>query len=527
MARSAPLSAADWRFLLPESGEEPLETMILLGGSDELARLLKTLRVARRITTTLPRDESADAVIVLEGHGELDLAAARSSLSTRGVLYLEISRWRQRSSPRKMHSLLMASGFHHPRLYALAPHPRAARVYVPLQSPEPLAWYVRSAYDPPSRTRHLVGDVMQWAGKSGGRLVTSLLPWYCATATATDQQGGSPAVLPSAVPGYDDLYPLMLADTGNRVVLLPFTHHGSEPEAVIKVPKVESVNDRTINEHAALSMLRARLPAELLPSIPRPVGLPNHRGLRIGVESYLRGRSLTRLTTSWWRRSEQKVDDLNAATRWLSRFHEATIVERVPWPKARTRCLESTIAEYQEHFGEDELERELFSLAGRSAGRLADVTLPTVWQHRDFNIWNVLDDGGTIRVLDWEGLQPGPALTDLLHFATHWHEAVAGTADEDERLRAFEDLWLSARTSRHSRAVYDAIQRYTVAMDVDRRLVPFMLLYTWLELAIRRSRQQRDQGVEVASPRQGNRNVAYIKLMARHRARLFEHFTFH
>jgi len=58
-------------------------------------------------------------------------------------------------------------------------------------------------------------------------------------------------------------------------------------------------------------------------------------------------------------------------------------------------------------------------------------------------------------------------------------------------------------------------------VGLDARLLPVLLCYTWVELALRRADQQTDMGERPADPRAGNRNFAFIDVLAAGADRLF------
>lgn len=502
--------------------------MVVPEATPALQALLGDLGVADSISTDFGGEETADAVAMLGNHPGLDLRRVRRTLRPGGVLYLETRRWgRAGASPAGLRARLTQAGFSGIRVYAVAPHPRTARVYVPLDLPAPLRWYASAAYDPPSRARHVARKLIGSAGEWGWRLARLLLPWYCATAVAgpPGESSGTPALLEhiaaDASAQEKATYPVLLCDTGNRVVMLPFTYTSSEPVAVLKIPKVQTVNDRTENEQRALVALHERLPGEILRSIPEPGGLTRYGEVLVGMESYLPGTSLKQRTTEWWRSPAAKVADLESVAAWLTRFHRASLIERITWEDAAERWLHEAISAYTAGFGEDAAEQALFRRARACSDALPQITLPIVWQHRDFNIWNVVMDAGKVRVLDWEGLKAGPPLTDLIHFISHWHEAASGAATLQKQLASFRSLWVVKEHGMLIHAARDVMRRYMLQLDLDRRLLPLVILYTWLELALRRSEQQRDHGLALDDPRLDNPHIAYIQELATHAATLF------
>src|SRR5699024_9723844 len=73
--------------------------------------------------------------------------------------------------------------------------------------------------------------------------------------------------------GAPGIRPFAFVDAGNRAVLLPFSRLSRAPLAVVKPPKLPSLNDRTEHEHAVMAQVREGLPARLRATIPGPRGL--------------------------------------------------------------------------------------------------------------------------------------------------------------------------------------------------------------------------------------------------------------
>jgi aminoglycoside phosphotransferase (APT) family kinase protein len=139
--------------------------------------------------------------------------------------------------------------------------------------------------------------------------------------------------------------------------------------------------------------------------------------------------------------------------------------------------------------------------------------LPIVWRHRDFTPWNLFRAGNEIHVVDWEGLRPGPALCDLLHFVMHWHEQarrVSGRA-------ALHDLFVAPRPGPAAAAAREEIANYCRQLEIDLRFVPLLLLHTRLEIVARRT--ERPAG---APGKWDTADAAYVTFLAEEGEALFE-----
>ncbi len=527
-----PIRRLDWRFMLPEegSGGTP-RSLLVLGGPPGVAARARELGFVEPDREG-PGGGKADVVAVLAG-SDVHPERAADAVRTSGVIYWEVDRLRKGSfflSPTRLARRLGRAGLKPVSLHACLPGFAECKLYLPLDVPHALPWYLRSLFPSDSMFRRLLAAALALWTRGDGRRASALVPWYAIMSVPAPAIRTRPGILEhpglSAHVGGPDVRTVMLTDAGNRVALLPFEASERDPRVVLKVPKVPQVNDRTENEHARLRELREGLPAPLADRMPRPLALVQRAGLDISAESYLPGRSLVASSGAWARSWRERSKDLQGAARWIADFHRNAEIRRGSWDRrTREEWVKKPTDDYRDAFGTEAAEDRLFSAWAAFADDLDGVSFPLVWQHRDYNVWNIFRSDTGISVIDWEGAQPGVPLCDLLHFVIHWHETVRGLKSDDDRLRGFRELFLtgSRRPSvrRISAAVTDAVDLYLDQMDLDRRLVPPLLLHTWVELALRRRRQQVDMGEDRDDPRDGNRNFPYVELLASRADQLF------
>jgi aminoglycoside phosphotransferase (APT) family kinase protein len=503
--------------------------MVLLGGPSGLAARLVELGAARRVSRSIPNEGSADALVVLhDAHVGLEHAA--SCLVPGGALYSEIDRRSLRllgSTPGRLRHSLLKRGLIMTGIYAVSPHFDRCEMYLPLDVPGALRWYVTTIYR--------ASRPVQWALEHALRLLTgfrsdrfAILAPYCAvTAVAGEALEGLPSVLSlPSLPGVlqrHDLRPLALTDAGNRVTVLPFTPGGASPLAVLKIPKHAGFNSRTENEQAILTQIRSLLDAEMRSTVPEPLGMAAFGDINVAVESYIRGHALLRSCGRWSTPVGQKIEDLELAVAWLGKFHTQAQVWRRPWAEAELReWVENPWAVYRQQFGVRRDEESLFTCCQARARLLVGAPLPIVWHHRDFNIWNVYRAGREVSVIDWEGGRHGPPLCDLLLFLTNWVNAVRGLRGDSERMQGFRETFCQdSDGSRISEAVHASIERYVARLAIDRGFLPLLLVHTWVELALRRFDQQRLLGELRPDAGEGNYAVKYVRELAAHTGFLF------
>jgi len=346
------------------------------------------------------------------------------------------------------------------------------------------------------------------AGKALRRAFGSaLLSWRLAlTAVVGPEDGGTildhPA-LPSPLRG---MRPLLLAHGPDRVVLLPFSPGGSSPEATLKIPRLPAANGKMELEQEILRHFRGRLATPDRSVLPEPRGIHRVGGLSLALEGFAGGRPLAQRDGSWGEPLRRKIEDLREAAAWLARFHQRTEVRRAEWD---AREAEEWILAPLEEIGA--LPARLLAAVRERSATLTGAVLPIVCQHRDFTPWNVLRGESGLRVIDWEGARPGPALCDLLHFSTHWSELALRAFDDRARLRAFERVWIARSGGEPGEAVRREVTSYCAALRLDRLFVPLLLAAVWAELAARAGA--------------GSREAAYVEVLARGADELFRGWT--
>jgi aminoglycoside phosphotransferase (APT) family kinase protein len=532
-SEAAALRRLDWRFLLPAPlGAERRKKMAILGASSTVLARAKDARLADHVTGHLSAYESEpfDVIAILEGSPLVpEEAIVRDALGEGGILYLEVTLQRPAGHLTLDRHLarLRQAGLSITGVYGVRPTFETAKMYLPARAPKVLAWYMENVYTPWSARGRLREWVLGSPLLPPGLRVSFFTRRFAILATRGKAARARPALL--AEKGVRALLPgtaettLLLADGGNRVTLLPFSEEGDTPIAVLKVPKLPSFNDRTENEQRKLDEIRHGLPSGIAASIPRPLGVIQLDRVSVGVETCLPGRSLERLSGSYLRSKRRKIRELEAAGEWLSRFHRTSATARGDWSLERVEeDIVVPFTAYRRTFDATPAEGALFDAAVAEARSLLGAEIPEVWQHRDFNAWNLLVHEEEIRVFDWEGARRGLPLCDLIHLVTHWHDMVQGHKTHSHRVDGFRDLFLGG-TPRDSAgaSVRFVIQRYMEELRLPQAFLSVALVYTWVELSLRRQRQQVDGGVERADPRTGNDLLDYVTCLAAYRQQLF------
>jgi hypothetical protein len=467
---------------------------VILGGPPGIAEAAAEAGIARRVSASPTQEGSADALFLLRD-ANVALEEAARCLAPGGWAYLEgVSPRRLRQGRLKMTGA-----------YAVHPDFERQEAYVPLDPLGARRWFAEN---------RLPAWTLRQALR---RVLKDFLPHRSVALTAVAGSAGPgpesildhPA-LPSPLRGQ---HPLLLSHGPERVVVLAFPAGGTSPSAVLKVPRIPDFNGRTEEEQALLIHLRGRLGRTERNALPQPRGLYYGDGLILALEGYVEGRPLSQRIGSWGAARHGQARDLWEAADWLAGFHQRTEVRRIEWDdRATAEWIAGPLVELQAVSAASGDIPKLLAAVYRRAGELAGAELPIVCQHRNFTTRNLLrGDTGSgdtgLRVIDWKETRYGPALCDLLHFATHWSELALRAFDDWTRLHVFREVWIARRGGEPGAAVRRAVAGYCEALRIDRRFVPLLLLATWAELALRRG--------------PGSREAAYLDVLARGAEELF------
>ncbi|MFL5517386.1 MAG: phosphotransferase family protein [Gemmatimonadales bacterium] len=493
---------------------------MLLGGPAGLADLLMAEEVAERIETKAAT--GADLVVAMADY-DGSSAQLASYLAPGGVLYREIDRRRLpmiAMTPARLTGSLRASGLRPIWSHWVIPELAQARRYLPLDHPAALRWYFETLHPAGSVAGASSAAVGQRLGRGAATGLAAVAPVFAVTATAGGKSSASVAALelPAMPEGWRAVGTrvVMLTsgqDDGSRVVLLPFSPAGTEPEAVIKISRTERFNAHTEREQATLATIRSTLDAELQATIPEPRGTSRLGRSLVALESYAPGASMVHSVGRRGGPLSRSIEELRAAAGWLARFHLQSTGGSATWAPASSERTIERLEAFRAGFAVSVQEHRLLDRAAESARTLVGARLPTVLVHNDFGPWNIHRAGNRVTVIDWE-LGPadrarrGPALVDLIYFATEWHLRARRLRGRRGELRGFRTLFLEP-SGAAARAARGAFDDYMGRVGVDPRFFPLLVVVTWVERALDRADRQ-----TAAGSGGENRYADYVRLLA-------------
>src|SRR5690349_1283816 len=452
------LRRADWRFLLPApAGGAAFRHLALLGGPPQLPEQLLEAGVAARISTSVPAENTLDALVLLAG-AEATPATAARCLAPEGVLYWEVERrrfdWMKGAG--WIRRQLKRTGLQAVGLYWVMPGFPDARLYIPLDHGGTVEWFFETQFVA-STPRRLGFKLLVKVARFAGHLPLTALIRSCAVVAIRYGREVGPAFALHALTTLPELRypgtrPLLITsgrDDGSRLVLLPFGPRASRPGAVLKIARLARFTGYTEREQATLSELRLALEPVLQATVPEPLGsfgTGAYRGFR---ETPVAGRTIASSTGRWQASRARQISDLRLASDWIGRFHSATLRQRIRWDEDQIDCwLTRRFDRYSQTFGTGPEENDLFAAATEQARSRIGERIPIVWSHNDYGPWHVYRSGAELSVIDWEfggqdlGERWGLPGCDLVYFVTHWIYLARGLEDAGGRLGAFKELFL-------------------------------------------------------------------------------------
>jgi aminoglycoside phosphotransferase (APT) family kinase protein len=495
----------------------------LLGAEQELPRLAVQLGLAGSAMNTTDDAQPAEVVALLHGATE-SLERAAGTLAPGGYLYWEVDRMSLTSAaltPDRARRRLRAAGLTPLAVYWVGPGWSRASRFLPIGPREPLAWYLG--------TMNASSGPLSWVLRRILRMIVRYVPIPAllvprfAVVAASEPIAFDPAPAALADPAVpasirsSPVPPILIAggeEAWSRITLLAFEPGATAPSVVVKVVRHAEFDMATRHEHEFLLDLRSRVDQVTRSTVPEPIAL-----LQVGprpavVQDAARGSSALARMRRWPRRGHARWRDLELTTDWLISMHSQTTRSReMPGSAAWEAHVDERLGRFSDRFGPRSPVIGLFGRIRRHTTDLA-ADLPIVLNHMDLGPWNVLIEGDRVRVIDWEVARDGPALTDLLYASLHWSLAAHGLATEPARRRHLQRLFGSARSDPASAPIHDMVRRYCRALGVDPRLIPALVVLTFVDQALDRYDRLQLVSTPDKDPWTHNRYVGYVEEIA-------------
>lgn len=526
------LRSLDWRHLLPAPAGERFRRLVILGGTPEQAALALESGLADSVSLYLG-GAAADAVIVLDG-AMPEVADVARAVVDDGVLYWAVdrrARGQRLRTPGRLRRALRQHGLVASATYLLTPDARSPHMYLPLDAPGPLSWFLRTLFLMDTPMKRCAGWTLgQLAGSAAGlRAIESLAPGFCVVASRGGRKGDekpAPSLLHSSpVPDrlrVGDAQALLLAwgrNESNRLAMMPFAPGSEGPSHVLKIARSARHGAGTMDEQRALGDLDSRLVGPLRDTVPRPLGAFEWQGVPVGAESCVSGQLLACALGEWGASFVDQARSFERAAGWLTRFHGELRLGEIVWDEAAIdRFVDAPLSRYEATLGQAAGEAELFAAARAAARAMSGQSVPEVWQHAGFGAVNMFVDDAAVRVIDWECSAPGLPLLDLLNFAVEWGHGVRRIEDPELRALDLDELFMTPGSGDERAAVIArAIARYVGAL----RLAPEFVSLAPVLLHVTRALGYVDRSGRQPGIREENVHARYVEALARRHERLF------
>jgi thiamine kinase-like enzyme len=509
-----------WRFLLPLPPAGSYKHAVLLGGPESAARQILDAGLASAVSRSLPHGQVAD--LVLRFHdATTDLAAAARCLQPGGSLYaeLDIPPAKRPLSVQRMHATLRRAGCVATGIYWCRPGFAKPNTYVPLNAPNVLRWYCDNVFRAVSARESLLRPVARTLAPLGAGVTSTIARSIVVTGVAGDRPRAKPFLLASQEVPHTlrSVEPRLLLLTGRneRAILLCFTDGSDYPLAAIKVSNEPRFNEHTRTEQRVLAEVRKDVDEAMRNTIPAPYGCLDWHGLTVGIDEGAPGRLLGAPRSRWNSKPTQSIDDFRRVAGWLTELHRQTGTHCIRWSEiVREKPIADAFARFAHAFGDTPDQRALFDAAARLSERLADALVPWVWSQGDFNAGNIYRDGDTIHVIDWAAGGKTLPLFDLLKFAEQWNNHVHRTWSDAARVSSFTRLFVEPDTRDPLvRAMHEEIFGYADRLDLDRRLIPLLMVLLWVDLALHHHALAEGQGA-AAHATYARAAAAYVRALA-------------
>ncbi|HEY2371350.1 MAG TPA: hypothetical protein VGH82_02260 [Gaiellaceae bacterium] len=438
-ARNVLLRRIDWRFFVQSTDE---------------------------LHVSAPTDAMADSLALVSAGGEPDLAvlvdpstrelaAAAASLPPGGTLYVEWYRPRL-GGRRRLTRELERTGLTDVRWYWPWPRPsKSPTFWLPLDAPDALAFFLAQRHRSASLRRRIPTAIWPIVRRLG------LLVPVCAVSR---KPGGISDPVDEAVrlhaAGGRVSWILLSGGrrTINKVVGLPVVEPAKRPQLVVKFARSAVEDEPLRHEFDVLRAVAAARPDQR--GVPRALFLERRAGRIALGETALEGEPLI------WRLDRGKLDPFCAlVTDWLVGLVDPLRTHDGDW---RRRLIDEPLERFARDYASvvtaEELERARAELASLPA-------LHITCEQRDCAPWNVLLDGDTVSVADWESAEPSglPAL-DLIYFLANAALVADGVLDTGPVAPGYLE---SLRTlAKHA-------SRYCERTGLDEALLPTLRLLCW------------------------------------------------
>jgi len=254
--------------------------------------------------------------------------------------------------------------------------------------------------------------------------------------------------LPLGGPQPCDLVFLVQGTGVSKLCCYIFADDAPEPQWVAKMARSPRDNAVLAREYGLIQSLRQHGSAFVRATVPGPLLTTSIAQHLVGIEPYFPGRPMDGLLIGAARQGESAIREyLDLALGWLLRSQQETPVQRgrLTGRQIHVHFL-APIAQLQAAARLTNVEVAYLNRLAERVIELVQRPLPLVFNHGDFRPGNILVDGRSIQVIDWEfGASIALPLMDIFSLLARTYARCHGLEEIDgyleDYLAAFEAVF--------------------------------------------------------------------------------------
>lgn len=277
--------------------------------------------------------------------------------------------------------------------------------------------------------------------------------------------------LPLDCPRPRNLEFLVQATGVSKLCCYIFADAGSEPRWVAKMMRSPCDNEILTREYNLIQDLRRLGSCYVSGTIPHPLFTTAIAGHLVGIEPYLAGQPMDGLLSAKGLTHREIRNYLDLTINWLLRTQNETSNQYGQLTnKEICAHFKTPIMQLQKLARLTDVEKLYLERLMNRIARLSHYPLPLRFNHGDFQPGNILLDGNSINVIDWEfGKLTGLPLMDVFSFLARTYARCHGLeeidGDLDDYLAAFEAVFFDGGS--FAELTTDYVRRVCLALDID------------------------------------------------------------
>lgn len=507
------MASADWRFLLPSLRFERVlclgvpelpslavlssmcQTIVVAGRDQRHLAKVVTACAARNISNVQPllidnisnmpcAAASIDLLYVTPDKSTRDIFSDKKALSglskllkENGVIYSEAVLSMDRASDQHTMEKLSEPGLARPRVFQVTPTRGEMRTAIPMHDTLMTSYFEKNVLEAPSLISRSIDIVKQFSARQRCAMIAQRSP--------NELNGHLPAYLSSLaesqgkdIDGYSWGMSAMGRRNTRKVLFFLLNKESGEAEAIIKLTRSAAFNARLENEYRALDHVSKKNVVSA-GTFPQPLFFGYSGSLAILGENIIQGKPFRKATTA-------TIDCpyAKAAFEWVIDLG-ANTANSDPRGAVRTgEVLRNLFVQFTLIYKLTSNE-QAFLAKQIEVIEQSTAAFPTVFQHGDPGIWNVMaTDGGGVAFLDWEAAeQQGMPLWDLFYLLRSYGTWMSRRTGMRDSLKSFAKNFILP--SEPSKLLQRLSREYCERVHLDKSLIEPLFYTCWLHRALK------------------------------------------